>query len=126
MSLVLRLGEVAAVDRGGGIRTIHLARAATFTTGITELAPGASVPLHWHDCEESVTVLDGEAVFEDEDGAQALDAGDTTLVPAHAPHRFTNAGEETLRILWIYGSAAPTRTIAATGETYAVGDEPPA
>jgi quercetin dioxygenase-like cupin family protein len=108
VSLVLRLAELPAVDRGGGVRTIHLARAGTFTTGITELPPGASVPLHWHDCEESVTVLDGEAAFEEEEGVRLLGAGDTTLVPPQAPHRFTNAGDRTLRILWVYGSAAPT------------------
>jgi putative monooxygenase len=123
-SVVLRPGELPFVERGGGARTVHLVGpeigSLAFTNGITEFEPGASIPLHSHDCQESVTVLSGEARFEDETGKHDLDAGDTTLVPAGVIHRFVNRGRGPMRILWTYGSVAPTRTNAATGETHPI------
>ena len=93
--------------------------------GITSFAPDAGIPLHSHNCEESVVVLEGEALFEDEHGAHELRAGDTTLVPAGVVHRFANRGDTLMRILWIYGSADATRTIATTGETRPIAQERP-
>ncbi len=122
--VVLRPREQAPFDRGGGVRTVHLvtgAIATQFLNGTTEFDPGASLPLHSHDCEESVVVLEGEAAFEADGEAIELDAGDTTWVPAGVVHRFFNRGSGPMRILWIYGSATATRTMAATGETFPIG-----
>lgn len=119
-SVVLRPRELAPVDRGGGVRTVHLvtdAIATQFLNGTTEFDPGASLPLHSHDCEESVVVLKGQATFEADGEVFELEAGDTTWVPAGVVHRFLNRGAGPLRILWIYGSATATRTIAGTWET---------
>jgi putative monooxygenase len=122
---IVRLGQILPVDRGGGVRTYHLVTQAlgaqAFVSGITEFDPGASLPLHYHNCDESVTVLQGCALFEVEGVEHRLGSSDTTLVPADAPHRFSNLGPLRLRILWVYGSAAPTRTLASTGECFAIG-----
>lgn len=126
MSAVLRLRELPTRDRGGGVRTTFVVapgRGASFTNGITEIDPGASLPLHAHDCEESVLVLEGDAVFETADGTDELGPGDATLVPEGVLHRFANRSSRPLRIFWVYGSPHPTRTLAG-GETYAVGEEP--
>jgi quercetin dioxygenase-like cupin family protein len=122
--VVRRPRELAPLDRGGGVRTVHLvngAIATQFLTGTTEFDPGASLPLHSHDCEESVAVLEGQAAFEADGEVIDLDVGDTTWLPAGVVHRFRNRGTGRLRILWIYGSARATRTIAATGETFPIG-----
>ncbi|KAF1018141.1 MAG: hypothetical protein GAK30_03799 [Paracidovorax wautersii] len=40
------------------------------------------------------------------------------------PHRFRNASEtESMKILWIYGSADATRTLVETGETRPIAAE---
>lgn len=65
--LVLKRGDIQSIDRGQGVTTIPLvgkwnAHAAAVTAGITTLQPGAAVPLHSHNVDETVLVLDGEAV----------------------------------------------------------------
>jgi putative monooxygenase len=67
-ALVLPSLEEAPVERGGGVRTWYLVTvehwATEFLTGITEFNPGASLAPHFHNCQESVTVLEGTAIFE--------------------------------------------------------------
>lgn len=124
---VIRSADGDFADRGGGVRTTLLAtssRGAThFITGMTIFDPGASVPLHSHNCDESVTVLEGVARFEADGVEEQLRPYDATLVPAGRNHRFLNAGDTALRILFVYASADATRTIAETSETHSIASE---
>lgn len=120
-AVVLQPESRPTIDRGGGITTTYLAGrdvgAEMITNGTTSFAPGASVPLHSHNCEESMIILEGVADFEDDHGIRRLKTGDTTLVPAGIVHRLANPADTPMRFLWIYASIDATRTIAATGET---------
>jgi quercetin dioxygenase-like cupin family protein len=124
---IIRAGDGEVRDRGAGVRTRHLVTAESgdtvFATGTTEFAAGAALGLHFHDCSESVLVLEGEARFDHGDGSDAMGAGDTTFVPAGVPHRFVNVGDGVLRLYFVYGSAMPTRTMVATGETFPIGSQ---
>lgn len=125
---ILRPKEITPHERGGGARTIPLVTRAIGSTsmlnGITEFAPGASIPLHTHNCEESVMVLEGEAVAEIDGVAHSMGEGDTTWVPANLPHRFINTSQtQRMRIFWIYASVDATRTIVATGDTRSIDSE---
>lgn len=125
---VLRPRDIAPHERGGGARTTPLVTRGIGSTsmlnGITEFGPGAAIPLHTHNCEESVLVLEGNAIAE-LDGVQHLMAAtDTTWVPADVPHRFINASvSKPMRIFWTYASIDATRTLVATGETRSVDSE---
>lgn len=89
--------------------------ASTFLSGITELSPGAGIPQHFHNCEESVTVLVGCPSAEVDRSVIELQPFDTTLIPAGIPHRFFNGGQDLAIILWTYGSVRATRTVVMTG-----------
>ena len=115
--LVLPGLDTEPVERGGGVRTWHLVtaeRGATeFLTGITEFDAGAALALHFHNCQESVTVLEGHAVFEADGESCALEPTVATLVPTGTVHRFRNPGPGRLRILFVYGSVNATRTVVS-------------
>ena len=126
--VILRPAEIPARDRGGGARTIPLVTrgvgATGFINGITIFDPGASVPLHSHNCEESVMVLEGRAIVEIYGTEYEVGTQDVTFLPANVPHRFRNASAtEPMRILWTYASIDATRTIVATGDTRTIDAE---
>ncbi|MER6693072.1 cupin domain-containing protein [Streptomyces minutiscleroticus] len=79
---------------------------------------GAGIALHTHDCPESVTILEGDAVVEIDGTEHHVTRFDTTYVPAGMPHRFRNASAtEPMRILWIHATVDVTRTMVETGVT---------
>ena len=125
---ILRPAEITPHERGGGARTIPLVTSQVGSTsllnGITEFGPGASIPLHTHNCEESVMVIDGEAIVEIDGVRHAMGPTDTTFVPADVPHRFINASATgRMRIFWTYASIDATRTLVATGDTRSIDSE---
>ena len=125
---VLRPAEMPATDRGGGAKTIPLVTrkvgSQQMLNGMTIIPPGAAIPLHTHNCEESVMVIEGKGVVELDGVDHEVDTFDTTWVPADVPHRFRNtSGEGPLRIFWTYVSADATRTLVATGETRSIASE---
>lgn len=125
---VLRPAELPAFSRGGGARTIPLVTQAVgaevFLTGQTLFGGGAGIPLHTHNCPESVTILEGDAIVEIDGAEHHVTQFDTTYVAAGTPHRFRNASAtEPMRILWIYASVDATRTLVETGVTARVDAE---
>ena len=110
------------IDRGSGIRTWplitrHSAQNAQFTTGMSVYPRGQGAPLHCHNCDEQVTLLEGTGEVEVEGVITPLAAYDSTYIPANRYHAFRNTGDTPMRILWIYSSNYVTRTFAGSGET---------
>ncbi|MGW8989018.1 cupin domain-containing protein [Streptomyces zhihengii] len=125
---VLRPAELTAFGRGGGARTIPLvtraAGAEVFLTGQTLFDGGAGIALHTHNCPESVTILEGDAIVEIDGTEHHVSRFDTTYVPVGTPHRFRNASATApMRILWIYATVDATRTLVETGVTARVDAE---
>ena len=134
---VIRPADQPVADRGGGARTIPLVTPGTgsrqLINGITMIAPGAAIPLHYHDCEESVIVLDceesvivleGQAIAVIDGTEHAVGPGDTSWNSPGVPHFFRNPSDTApLRIFGTYASITATRTLVATGQTRPVAAE---
>jgi len=125
-SAILRPASGPWLTRGPGIRTFNIVTRAiggrVFLNGITEFSPGAEIPAHFHNCEESVTILEGAGTLELDGEPMELEPFESTWIAAGVRHRFVNRGQGVLTILWIYGSANATRTVVATGVEVGVGD----
>ena len=79
------------------------------------IPPGGGPPPHRHDFEESFTLLEGEieATFRGE--KSTVRAGETLSIPANAPHSFTNASKENMRLLCICAPAGQEEFFAQVG-----------
>jgi quercetin dioxygenase-like cupin family protein len=126
---VLRPSDIPSHDRGGGAATIPLVGprvgAQAFINGITTFGPGAKIAFHSHNCEESVVLLEGEAML-DIDGQPSvrLQPLDTTWLPPNLSHRFRNLSDTApMKILWIYARVDATRTLTESGETRYISAE---
>lgn len=126
---VLRPSAIKSHDRGGGASTTPLVGpsvgAQAFINGITSFSPGTQIPFHSHNCEESVMLLEGDAML-DIEGQESvrLQPMDTTWLPPNLSHRFRNLSDDKpMKILWIYARPDATRTITATGATNFVSSE---
>lgn len=125
---LLKPESLKRYERGGGAFTMPLVTkalgASAFISGYTEFGGGAKIPFHFHNCEESVVLLAGEALFDIDGQEYHLKQHDATFIPAGVPHRFRNLSEtEPMKILWIYGSAEANRTLVETGETRSITAE---
>ncbi len=88
-SVILRPSEIKSHNRGAGVSTIPLVTEAVgsknLINGITTFAPGAAIPFHSHNCEESVMLLQGEAMLDIDGDSIPIQLLDTTWVPADVP-----------------------------------------
>ena len=125
---VIRPADQPVADRGGGNRTIPLVMPGTgarqLINGMTIIAPGGAIGEHFHDCEESVIVLEGSGVAVIDGTEHPVGPGDTSWIPPGLRHYFRNVSTvEPLRIFWTYASITATRTLVASGETRPVAAE---
>lgn len=109
------------MERGNGVRSRPLCGpevdTQTMLAGMTDIPVRGEIPLHHHNTDEFILVLQGEALVTIDTEVMPVIGGDATLVHAGVKHRYVNTGLEPLRILWVYGDVNTTRTIAATGVT---------
>jgi len=113
----------APLTRGQRLVTYETG-AKQVSSGLTRFEPGAKIPLHYHNVEEQVTIIEGEAVAIVEGERHLLHAYDTTYVPAGVPHHFMNESDAPMAILYFYPSPYVERHFPETGTMDSHGKKP--
>ena len=73
--------------------------APNFAMRLFEMESGGFSPLHSHNWEHEVFVLEGEGVAVSDKGETKLKAGDVVFVPPNELHQFKNNGKQTFKFL---------------------------
>jgi mannose-6-phosphate isomerase-like protein (cupin superfamily) len=92
---------------------------------ITPIPPGGGPAPHRHDFEESFTILEGEIEASFRGEKSVVRVGETITIPANAPHSFTNASEQTVRLLCICAPAGQEEFFEQVGVRVASRTTPP-
>jgi quercetin dioxygenase-like cupin family protein len=87
--------------------------------------PGGGPGPHRHDFEESFTVLEGEIEATFRGKKSVVRGGETINIPANAPHSFTNASKQAVRLLCICAPAGQEEFFAHVGIPVATRTTPP-
>jgi mannose-6-phosphate isomerase-like protein (cupin superfamily) len=87
--------------------------------------PGGGPGPHRHDFEESFTILEGEIEATFRGKKSVVRSGETVNIPANAPHSFTNASKQTVRLLCICAPAGQEEFFAQVGAAVATRTSPP-
>ena len=69
---------------------------------VEEMAVGDRIPLHTHDVDEAITILDGDAETRLGDERRRVGPGAVIFIPAGAPHGTANAGGRPLHIQAVF------------------------
>jgi quercetin dioxygenase-like cupin family protein len=77
--------------------------------GHRRFLPGASLPCHIHDFDESITITKGTAVCLVEGRRYELSGCDTAFIPKGLPHRFMNLSNGEMAMVWVYAGSEPDR-----------------
>ncbi len=87
---IIKADETPVTKRGDGVETILIVGkercgAENFTSGLTKFPAGKKVPMHSHNCDEQVTLLEGHAELETGGERTALKPYDSAYIPADQP-----------------------------------------
>lgn len=73
--------------------------APNFAMRLFEVGPGGTSPLHAHDWEHEVFILEGSGELEFEGDRRPFSGGYFVFVPPGREHRFVNTGDSVMRFL---------------------------
>jgi quercetin dioxygenase-like cupin family protein len=83
--------------------------------GYGRFQPGSSLPCHVHKFDESITIVTGEALCQVQGHEYKLSGYDTAFVPEGHAHRFFNASDKPMAMVWVYAGDEPDRTLVDAG-----------
>ena len=75
--------------------------AKNFAMRLFEIQPQGHTPLHQHDWEHEVFIVEGSGVTRNKTDETSFKQGDVFFVPALEWHQFVNNGEEVLKFICV-------------------------
>jgi putative monooxygenase len=81
--------------------------------GYCRFEPGSSLPCHFHEYDESITIVEGTALCLVQGNRYRVGGYDTAFVPVGKPHRFINQTDTATAMIWVYAGSEPERTLVS-------------
>ena len=105
--------EWSTTDKYPGVRWKFLIDAdftesSGLSLGMSEIAPGGDLILHYHSPAEIYVVTDGRGILNKSGKLEEIKKGDVVYISENAKHALKNDGKETLKFYWIF----PTNTFS--------------
>lgn len=119
-----RVTRFASADRlqgvGPGAEFIDYVNASSIpgiemSGGFARFDPGARLPDHLHDFDESICIIHGDAECVVEGRQYSLSNCATAIVPRGRVHYFINESEQQMDMIWFYAGPMPERIVIAPG-----------
>lgn len=114
---ISRFNEVASYELSPGAFFRDLFRGSLGSKGICggygRFRPGSSLPCHFHEYDESITIVEGTALCLVQGNRYQVGGYDTAFVPVGKPHRFINETDNSMAMIWVYAGSEPERTLVA-------------
>jgi quercetin dioxygenase-like cupin family protein len=112
---IVRGRRVERYEPSEGARFVDLFASRFGSIGICggygRFDPGASLPCHFHKFDESISIVEGEAVCLVQGNRYLLSNCDTAFVPEGRPHRFLNLSDAPMAMIWVYAGNEPERVL---------------
>ncbi len=83
--------------------------------GYGRFLPGASLPCHLHDYDESITIVQGTASCFVQGREYELSGCATAYIPKGLRHRFINSSDQEMAMIWVYAGDEPDRRVVDNG-----------
>lgn len=105
--------EIYELSPGAHFRDLFSGRIGSvgICGGYGRFQPGASLPCHFHEYDESITIVEGDAECLVQGKRYQLSNYDTAFVPVGKPHRFINQSNKPMAMIWVYAGSDPERTL---------------
>jgi quercetin dioxygenase-like cupin family protein len=79
------------------------------------IEPGCETPVHRHDCEEVIVVLEGGGSCMLDDGVRSFGAGSTLIIAPNVVHKIVNSGDRRMLAIAVL-TMAPVRVETPQGD----------
>jgi quercetin dioxygenase-like cupin family protein len=88
-------------------------QARNLTTGLVSFQHGAILPCHTHSCTESITIIEGELLFDVEGRRYLLQKLDNLTIPAGLAHQAVNGSGAFVRAHVALAASEPARVLVS-------------
>jgi len=75
--------------------------APNFALRVFEVEPGGYSPLHSHNWEHEVFILEGDGIVVSQDGEKRFKPGDAVFVAPNEKHQFKNDGKKVVKFICV-------------------------
>ncbi len=119
---ILNYSSVEPKDAGEGTSKVTIRwlidkkiGAKNFFMRLFEIESGGYTPLHQHDWEHEVFILEGEGVIVYEEETKLFRAGDVIFISPNEKHQFRNSGKKLVKLLCLIPNKKDEEAVTSCG-----------